>query len=90
MICSMDGFTSNLMLIPRVLHTILFSRSKYMYELISSVSKLVLVLVFFKLSLPSFSKITSMSRATCYLDYLWVLINNSFTYRLFKLGIVQS
>jgi hypothetical protein len=103
MIRSMEGFTfaSALELNMGYYHikldadaqklcTIVFSWGKYKYKRLPMGIKIAWVLMCFKTSCQSLSKIWKMLRQICCLDDLLILTNNSFKDQILKLEIVLA
>jgi hypothetical protein len=72
--------------------TIVFPWGKYKYKRLPMGIKIAWILMFFKTSCQSLSKIWNMLRLTCYLDDLLILKNRdkSFKYHLLKLEMVLA
>jgi hypothetical protein len=74
------------------LYTIVFPwlMVKYKYKRLPMGIKINWILMFFKTSCLSLSKIWNMLRTTCYLDDVLILRNRSFKYHLLKLEMVLA
>jgi hypothetical protein len=72
--------------------TIVFPWGKYKYKRLPMGIKIAWILMFFKTSCQSLSKIWNMLRLTCYLDDSLILKNRdkSFKYHLLKLEMVLA
>jgi hypothetical protein len=72
------------------LYTIVFPWTKYKYKRLPMGIKIVWILMFFKTSCLSLSKIWNTLRQTYYLDDLLILTNNSFKDHILKLEMILS
>jgi hypothetical protein len=70
--------------------TIVFPWGKYKYKRLPMGIKIAWILMYFKTSCPSLSKIWNTLRQTSYLDDLLIITNNSFKCHLLKLEMVST